>query len=196
MQQVVTLQEEIKLHIDFCKEYGLEVADIEAQEEDQATTAYTRYVLDVGNSQDWLALQVAMLPCLVGYGIIAKQLFEDPKTVKEGNRYWPWVENYVCQEYLDAMTRGSDLIEEHASKLSVSRVEELAKIFVHATNVRSKVPAVLRRKLICRRWKGVSGIWGLEPVQRTGEGFKSICAQLFREEMPVKYNTMFYVHTR
>jgi thiaminase len=37
VQQVVTLQEEIKLHIDFCKEYGLEEADIIAQEEDQGS---------------------------------------------------------------------------------------------------------------------------------------------------------------
>lgn len=35
VQQVVTLQEEIQLHIDFCKEYGLEEADIIGQEEDQ-----------------------------------------------------------------------------------------------------------------------------------------------------------------
>lgn len=35
VQQVVTLQEEIKLHIDFCKEYGLEEEDIIKQEEDQ-----------------------------------------------------------------------------------------------------------------------------------------------------------------
>jgi thiaminase len=34
-QQLVTLQEEIKLHIDFCKEYGLEEADLIGQEEDQ-----------------------------------------------------------------------------------------------------------------------------------------------------------------
>lgn len=35
------------------------------------------------------------------------------------------------------MMRGSDLIEEHAGKQSVSRVEELAQIFIHATNVSS-----------------------------------------------------------
>jgi thiaminase len=89
VQQVVTLQEEIKLHIDFCKEQGLSVKDIESQEEDQATTAYTRYVLDIGQSQDWLALQIALLPCLIGYGIIAKRLFDDTNTLREG-RYWTW----------------------------------------------------------------------------------------------------------
>lgn len=134
VQQVVTLREEIKLHIDFCKEQGLSVKDIESQEEDQATTAYTRYVLDVGQSQDWLALQVAQLPCLLGYGIIAKRLFDDSNTLKEG-RYWTWIQQYVDTAYVEAMARGSALIEEHASKQSVARVDELAQIFIHATNV-------------------------------------------------------------
>jgi thiaminase len=123
VQQVVTLQEEIKLHIDFCKEYGLEVHDIESQEEDQATTAYTRYVLDIGQSQDWLALQIALLPCLIGYGIIARRLYDDPSTVREGSKYWKWIEQYVGQEYIDAMVRGSDMIEEQVKKqvsLSIS----------------------------------------------------------------------------
>ncbi|RAR07442.1 atp-dependent rna helicase dbp2 [Stemphylium lycopersici] len=106
VQQVVTLQEEIKLHIDFCKEYGLSEINIINEEEDQATTAYTRYVLDIGMSQDYLALQIALLPCLIGYGIIAKRLYEDTNTVRVGSKYWKWIE----------------------------QVEELAKIFVHATN--------------------------------------------------------------
>ncbi|KAL5118041.1 trifunctional hydroxymethylpyrimidine kinase/phosphomethylpyrimidine kinase/thiaminase [Pleosporales sp. CAS-2024a] len=135
VQQVVTLQKEIQLHIDFCKEYGLEEADITDQEEDRATTAYTRYVLDIGQSQDWLALQVALLPCLMGYGTIARRLYQNPQTVREGSKYWAWIEQYVGQEYIDAMARGSDLIEEHASKQSVSRIEELARIFIHATNM-------------------------------------------------------------
>jgi len=134
VQQVVTLQEEIKLHIDFCKEQGLSVKDIESQEEDQATTAYTRYVLDIGQSQDWLALQVALLPCLIGYGIIAKRLFDDTNTLQEG-RYWTWIQQYVDKEYTEAMARGSALIEEHAGKQSVARIDELAQIFIHATNM-------------------------------------------------------------
>ena len=92
-------------------------------------------MLDIGQSQDWLALQIALLPCLIGYGIIAKRLHDDPHTVREGSRYWKWIENYVCEPYTEAMKRGSDLIEEHAGKQSTSRIEELAQVFVHATNV-------------------------------------------------------------
>jgi thiaminase len=110
---------------------------------------------------------VALLPCLIGYGMIARRLYEDPQTVRVGSRYWEWILQYVGQEYVDAMMRGSDLIEEHAGKQSVSRVEELAQIFIHATNVShaARRPGCLRLpELICRRWKGDFGIWDYAPV--------------------------------
>jgi thiaminase len=66
-----------------------------------------RYVLDIGQSQDWLALQVALAPCLLGYGGIAKRLHDDPKTKREGNIYWKWIENYVADDYAEAVGVGS-----------------------------------------------------------------------------------------
>jgi ATP-dependent RNA helicase DDX5/DBP2 len=110
-------------------------------------------VLDIGQSEDLLALQIAMLPCLIGYGRIARRLYEDPETVTHG-QYWKWVETYVAADYCEAMAVGSSkighvvktarlgvdiaagMIEEAASKQSVSRIDELAKIFIHATKVR------------------------------------------------------------
>jgi len=64
-------------------------------------------VLDIGQSEDWLALQIALLPCLIGYGIIARRLFDAPQSVREENRYWKWIETYVAQDYVDAMGTGS-----------------------------------------------------------------------------------------
>ena len=58
-------------------------------------------------SQDWLALQIAMAPCLVGYGVIAKQLHADSKSKREDNLYWAWIQNYVSDDYLSALTVGS-----------------------------------------------------------------------------------------
>ncbi|PSN66793.1 hypothetical protein BS50DRAFT_600440 [Corynespora cassiicola Philippines] len=139
---VLHIQEEINLHIDFCKGYGLSIEDIEGQEEDQGTVHpgrlpsqanTSRYVLDIGQSEDWLALQVALLPCLIGYGIIARRLHEDPKTARK-SQYWKWIENYVADDYVEAMQKGSGLIEKGAINQSVSRIDELAHIFIHATN--------------------------------------------------------------
>jgi len=126
----------MKLHIEFCRDFGLSPKEIENQEESQgklirwtptkvvgtddliACTAYTRYdgkasccesayssaflfryVLDVGQVEDWFGLQTALLPCLLGYGIIARRLHDDPKTVREGNRYTKWVDTYIAEDY-------------------------------------------------------------------------------------------------
>lgn len=72
-----------------------------------ACTAYTRYVLDVGQSGDWLGLQMALAPCLLGYGAAAKMLHDHEKTVREGNTYWAWIKNYNEEDYTDAVKLGS-----------------------------------------------------------------------------------------
>jgi hypothetical protein len=88
---------------------------------------------------------------LIGYGEIAKRLHADPKTKREGNIYWKWIENYVADDYSEAVRIGSGehlyfigtsggwpqkaLLERHAVLQSPSRIEELVKIFIHATRV-------------------------------------------------------------
>lgn len=119
-----------------------------------ACTAYSRYILDVGQSQDWLALQIALLPCLLGYGMIGRRL-KDLQTTnppKEPNAYLTWINNYVADDYTEAVRTGrgmfqrlitvyshanhvSALIEKHAVHQSPRRVDELVKIFIHATRV-------------------------------------------------------------
>lgn len=72
-----------------------------------ACTAYTRYVLDIGQSEDWLALQLAIAPCLLGYFAVAEMLRDHHKTVRENNTYWDWIEFYVGAEYTEAVRLGS-----------------------------------------------------------------------------------------
>lgn len=66
-----------------------------------------RYVLDIGQSEDWLALQMSMAPCLLGYGMIARRLHANPSTKRDGNIYWKWIENYVADDYSQAVETGS-----------------------------------------------------------------------------------------
>lgn len=104
----------------------------------------------------------------MGYGVIARRLFDDPATIREGNRYWKWIQNYVAEDYTTAVNLGRDLVEKHAVKQSTSRIEELAKIFIHATNV-SRIPAQRAgfSLLTVPRWRRVSGIWALWHERRT-----------------------------
>lgn len=114
---------ELQLHIGYCKSFNIPLAEMQATQELQgasvsqltldshltssACTAYTRYVLDIGQSEDWLALQMALAPCLLGYGAVAKMLQADSATLREGNTYWPWIENYVADDYVEAVRLGS-----------------------------------------------------------------------------------------
>ena len=75
---------------------------------ESACTAYTRYVLDIGQSEDWLALQISLLPCLLGYGMIAKRLHQLQRTHPPAtpNRYATWINNYIGEDYTQAVQKG------------------------------------------------------------------------------------------
>lgn len=68
-----------------------------------------RFLLDVGHSQDLLALQVALAPCTLGYGAVAQMLYHHPNTKKDAkdNIYWNWIENYVAEDYREAVQLAS-----------------------------------------------------------------------------------------
>ncbi|ATY59382.1 thiamin biosynthesis (Thi-4) [Cordyceps militaris] len=128
---------EMDLHINYCKSFGISEQEIQATTELQACTAYTRYVLDIGQSEDWLALQMALAPCLLGYGAVAQMLAAHPDTVREqqANTYWPWIENYGAADYVEAVRLGSELIEKKICQCSPARIEELVDIFIHGTRM-------------------------------------------------------------
>lgn len=84
-------------------------------------------------------------------------LHGDSRSKRDGNRYWTWIENYVADDYVEAVKIGSgkpfdpclpqkyhfnevmvlELLERQAVQQSPSRIEELVKIFIHATKVSS-----------------------------------------------------------
>lgn len=109
---IAHVEREMALHVSFCEDsFGISRAELEdptRTKESLACTAYSRYVLDVGMSQDWLALQMALAPCLLGYGVAAERLYRDELSVstEQGNRYWRWVENYVADDYREAVRVG------------------------------------------------------------------------------------------
>ncbi|CAM1510002.1 Fc.00g003370.m01.CDS01 [Cosmosporella sp. VM-42] len=131
-QIVAHIMHELKLHTSYCESFNVSLADIQATEEHQACTAYTRYVLDVGATGDWLGLQMALAPCLLGYGAVAKMLHAHADTKREDNTYWAWIENYNAEDYVEAVKLGSVLLEKHIVLQSPSRIEELIRIFIHA----------------------------------------------------------------
>ena len=126
---VTHIYHETQLHISECADLGLSLQEMQNTEEHQgplfppfsifctrrvltifctACTAYSRYILDVGQSEDWFALQIALLPCLLGYGRIASRLhgLQTHSNPKEANRYRRWIDNYVAEDYTEAVQKG------------------------------------------------------------------------------------------
>ncbi|MCM5552329.1 thiaminase II [Pleomorphomonas sp. NRK KF1] len=111
------LDGEMALHVKYCEGWGLTPADLETSEEDMPTTAYTRFVLDWGVRGDLLDLHVALAPCMIGYGVIARRLAAIPGALDASNPYAPWIAEYAADgyqqvaaatiEHLDALSGGA-----------------------------------------------------------------------------------------
>jgi thiaminase len=54
---------------------------------------------------------MALAPCLIGYGAIAKRLYSEKGTLRQGNQYWKWIENYVADDYTEAVQLGSGKLD-------------------------------------------------------------------------------------
>ena len=95
--------DEMKLHLRVCERWGLSAADVEATQEQQATVAYTRFVLDTGMSGDLLDLQVALVPCTLGYAEIGRRLAPDGiDAIPADHPYRDWIAEYSGQPFQQA----------------------------------------------------------------------------------------------
>ncbi len=93
------LNNEMALHVKYCRGFGMAEDEMAALPEANATMAYTRYVVDKGLAGDVLDVHVALAPCVVGYAEIGARLEANPATRIEGNPYREWIEMYAGSEY-------------------------------------------------------------------------------------------------
>jgi hydroxymethylpyrimidine kinase/phosphomethylpyrimidine kinase len=100
---VLHIEEEMALHLAYCKEFGLSKEKIEGEKESLANIAYSRWLLDIGQSEDWIALQMALASCSIGYGVSAQLLQADVKTKRVGNPFYKWVESYIADDYQETV---------------------------------------------------------------------------------------------
>jgi thiaminase/transcriptional activator TenA len=133
------IDEELKLHIGYCRGFGLAEADLGRAPEHPATTAYASFVLERGLSGDLLDLLVALAPCVVGYGEIGARLRADPLTRLEGNPYREWISTYAGEAYAEVARAASAQLDRVAAARIGAPIERsprwpgLAAIFARAT---------------------------------------------------------------
>lgn len=131
------IENEIQLHINYCREWAVQVPQLDALQEGVATVAYTRYVLDTGQSGDLTDLLVALAPCALGYAQIGYSLNQDDKTLKQNNPYLDWIETYASKDFMQSALAQMAHLESLLSQLpdDSPRWVKLSRIFSTATRM-------------------------------------------------------------
>jgi hydroxymethylpyrimidine/phosphomethylpyrimidine kinase / thiaminase len=105
------IAKESQMHVEFCKSFAVGYDDLQSAKESPHTSAYARYILDIGMQGDLTELLVAVASCLIGYGEVGLWLLRHSQAGwdgihLEGNAYRRWIEDYSGREFQDAVHRG------------------------------------------------------------------------------------------
>jgi thiaminase/transcriptional activator TenA len=127
---------EMPLHVAYCAGWGLDEAQMAGTPEALETTAYTRFVLECGLAGDLLDLQVALAPCVVGYGESGERLLADPATRRDGNPYDEWIAAYTSEIYRGVVRDAIAMLDRLGeTRGAAARYPRLLATFVAATRL-------------------------------------------------------------
>lgn len=130
------LDVEMQLHLKLCKEWGLSSVEVEQVPEARVTIAYTRFVLEAGQSGDLLDLFVALAPCMIGYGEIGARLARERSGQGSENPYSVWISEYSSDEYQEIAKSTIELLDRLAKMyLTEARYPKLQELFRQATRL-------------------------------------------------------------
>ncbi|MBN9448965.1 MAG: thiaminase II [Bosea sp.] len=127
---------EMELHVRLCGRWGLSPEELEAAPEHQATVAYTRYVLDCGQSGDLLDLHVALAPCVIGYAEIGARLAAEIGPALENHPYREWIGEYAGETFQSVARDARRHLDELAARaMTERRFADLAALFGKASRL-------------------------------------------------------------
>lgn len=123
--------------ISYCSEFNVSKTHLDKGSESIVTRAYTRFLLDTGSRLDFLSVQVALAPCLLGYVAAVGKTMARSDTVHgiENNKYYTWMAGYSDPEVMKACEVAREMIEAAVEKeglahaASGEKLEKLVEVF-------------------------------------------------------------------
>jgi len=94
-----TLSVEMDLHRSYAAEFGISIAELEAEEKAPTTRGYTDFLLRVATLGEFSELIAALLPCMWGFSDIGQRLAQGPRPADQ--RYAKWIEMYSSAEFAE-----------------------------------------------------------------------------------------------
>jgi thiaminase/transcriptional activator TenA len=133
---LAAILDEMDLHVRLCGRWGLSPDDIETAPEQQATVAYTRFVLDCGAAGDLLDLHVALAPCVIGYAEIGRNLAPNGIDALGDHPYREWIAEYAGEAYQGVADNARRHLDDLAARaMTERRFTELATLFGKASRL-------------------------------------------------------------
>jgi thiaminase/transcriptional activator TenA len=103
------IDQEIKLHVSFCKKWKIPLKSLSNIKVERANSAYTDHVLNVGKNGNNLDIFSSLSPCIIGYGEIGFKLSKIKNWKK--SKYSSWIKMYSSKEYQQVARDNIDYLD-------------------------------------------------------------------------------------
>ncbi|WP_078409830.1 thiaminase II [Priestia abyssalis] len=127
-----TLNEEMSLHRQYAKKFGITEGELENAKPSPTTLAYTHYMLHVGQNGTLAELMAALLPCAWSYWEIGKELNELPGA-SDHEFYGEWVKMYSSEGFGNHAQWCINLLDDLADGKPEEELAKLEDIFLNTT---------------------------------------------------------------
>ncbi|NJP39215.1 thiaminase II [Alkalicoccus luteus] len=128
----VTMNEEMALHREYAKKFGITEQELEEASPSPTTLAYTHYMLHVGQNGSLSDLVAALLPCAWSYWEIGRELAVIPGAA-DHPLYGEWIRMYSSEEFAQTAQWCIDLLDELTADSSEAELQKLETIFLNTT---------------------------------------------------------------
>ncbi|RBW71246.1 thiaminase II [Bacillus taeanensis] len=127
-----TLNEEMALHREYAKKFGILEAELENAQASPITLAYSHYMLHVGQNGSLAELVASLLPCMWSYSEIGKELSKLNGALSH-EFYGEWVQMYSSEEFGELAAWLIGLLDELAEGKLEAELSRLEEIFVNTS---------------------------------------------------------------
>ena len=122
-----TLNSEMDLHRNFCKDFGIPLSNLEKTEADTSTNNYCDFLINNANKNSEKFIAISLLPCQWGYQEIAQNFVKN--NLKRDSFHKIWVDSYSSQEYQDVTNWLRNYVDEIGKNLNKKGIENCKELF-------------------------------------------------------------------
>tara|TARA_B100000941_G_scaffold286764_1_gene260864 strand:- start:335 stop:1000 length:666 start_codon:yes stop_codon:yes gene_type:complete len=122
-----TLNSEMDLHRNFCRDYGISLSSLEKTKADTSTASYCNFLIDnaIKNSEKFIA--ISLLPCQWGYQEIAQNFVKN--NLESNSFHKIWVDSYSSQEYQDVTNWLKNYVDEVGKNSNNKEIKTYKELF-------------------------------------------------------------------